>query len=127
MHKPPPLLRLGDVPGGPEAGTLIARLADLPTHGGKDVLFKKDELRVNVFVQRWQNDVFVYENCCPHAHTPLNLANDRFLNLSENALICRTHGALFTIEDGKCIGGPCQGQYLRAVDFEVKSGAIYSK
>ena len=126
MQKKPQLLRLEALEGGPKAGTFIAQLDDLPGHGGKDVLFGQDQHRINIFIQRWQGDVYVYENRCPHAHTPLNMMNDRFLNLNKSALICRTHGALFNVQSGECTGGPCKGQYLREVAFEVKDGAVYS-
>lgn len=122
----PTLLQLEDMPGGPPAGTLIARLDELPKHGGKDVIYKEDTFQVNIFVQRHGDAVYVYENRCPHAGTPLNMFNDRFLNMEKSALICRTHGALFDIGTGLCIGGPCRGRYLRPVDFEERDGALYT-
>lgn len=125
MQKPCPL-QLEDLPGGPPAGTLIARLEELPDHGGKDVLFRDGDFQVNIFVQRQDNSVHVYENRCPHAGTPLNMFGDKFLNITKDSLICRTHGALFDIASGLCTAGPCRGRYLRPVDFEVRDGALYS-
>lgn len=119
-------LYLKDTMAGPPAGTLIVKLDNLPAHGGKDILFKDGAFQTNIFIQKTQEGVFVYENRCPHAGTPLNMIGDRFLNIDKTHLICRTHGALFNIGDGQCIAGPCKGQSLRAVAFEVRDGAIYS-
>lgn len=123
----PSLLQLEDIPGGPPAGTLIARLDALPAHGGKDVLYRNGDFQVNIFVQRQGESVFVYENRCPHAGTPLNMFGDKFLNMSKDSLICRTHGALFDISSGLCTAGPCRGRYLRPVDFEIRDGALYTR
>ncbi|MBC67605.1 MAG: Rieske, partial [Acinetobacter sp.] len=39
---------------------------------------------------------------------------------------CSTHGALFSVETGECISGPCLGDFLEKVNLEVHSdGGIY--
>lgn len=125
MRVPRPL-NLEDMPAGPPAGTLIASLDGLPDHGGKDVMFTDGPARLQLIVQLFEGEVYVYENRCPHAGTPLNLFNDRFLDTTDSRLICRTHGALFDPKSGKCMRGPCKGEHLRAVAFEVRDGGIYS-
>jgi len=68
--------------------------------------------------------IFLYRNSCPHLGTPLEWEEDRFLD-SDGALIqCSTHGALFLIEDGRCIAGPCKGKSLQPVRFVIESGMI---
>jgi len=37
---------------------------------------------------------------------------------------CSSHGALFTIEDGECVAGPCTGQSLIAVDFSIQDDQV---
>ena len=39
-------------------------------------------------------------------------------------IICSTHGALFKIEDGYCISGPCQSSSLEAVPVTIKNGDV---
>ena len=39
-------------------------------------------------------------------------------------IICSTHGALFKIEDGYCISGPCRSSSLEAVPVTIKNGAV---
>jgi nitrite reductase/ring-hydroxylating ferredoxin subunit len=123
---PPRPLYLDDVPAGPPAGTLIVRVSELPAHGGKDVMFSEGSARLQLIVQRLEDGVRVFENRCPHAGTPLNMFDDRFLDISGKRLICRTHGALFDPDSGKCVRGPCKGQYLRPVAVEVRDGGVYS-
>jgi len=76
------------------------------------------------FAVKKDDQVFLYRNSCPHLGTPLEWEEDRFLD-SDGALIqCSTHGALFLIEDGLCIAGPCKGKSLHAVPFEIENNMI---
>lgn len=68
-----------------------------------------------LFAIRHDNQLHAYWNICPHLGVPLNWAPDKFLDL-DNALIqCSSHGALFHIDSGECIAGPCTGQRLQSV------------
>lgn len=61
---------------------------------------------------RQQQQVYVYLNRCPHRGIPLEWQPDRFLDLERRFIQCSTHGALFRIDTGLCIQGPCNGQAL---------------
>ncbi|WP_395610530.1 Rieske (2Fe-2S) protein [Pseudomonas sp. B22129] len=58
---------------------------------------------------------YVYINRCPHRGITLEWQPDRFLDASASLIQCATHGALFLIESGECIAGPCAGQHLTAL------------
>ena len=58
---------------------------------------------------------YFYLNRCPHRGIPLEWQPDRFLDDSASLIQCATHGALFLIESGECIAGPCAGQSLTAL------------
>lgn len=77
------------------------------------------------FVVRRGEAVFAYENRCPHAGHPLNWAADRFLTPDEDAIICASHGALFDMTSGDCLGGPCNGRGLRRLCVAVRGGVVY--
>ncbi|TNE64316.1 MAG: Rieske (2Fe-2S) protein [Alphaproteobacteria bacterium] len=124
--RPPRPLHLDDLPAGPEPGTLLCRTDALPDHGGAEIIFRDGDQVAHLLVQRYNGQVYLYENRCPHAGTPLNLFDERFLNTDGSSLICRTHGAQFHVETGYCHLGPCKGQYLRAVAFEERDGGLYS-
>jgi nitrite reductase/ring-hydroxylating ferredoxin subunit len=78
----------------------------------------------SVFAVRRGRCVVVYENSCPHLGVPLNWAPDRFLDAKGRHILCGTHGALFRIEDGACIKGPCLGAALAAVPHRIEEGVI---
>lgn len=125
MSKPTPLY-LADLPAGPPAGTKLCDLADLPDHGGKEIIFREDRFRVSVFIQRKDGLIKVFDNRCPHAGTPLNMFDENFLNTEKTHLICRTHGALFDHGSGKCMSGPCKGDYLREVAVDIRGTTIFT-
>lgn len=69
--------------------------------------------------------VHVYRNRCPHAGAPLNWMPHRFLDRTGQYIICSSHGALFEIDSGACVAGPCAGQGLMSVPFEIRNGEIW--
>jgi nitrite reductase/ring-hydroxylating ferredoxin subunit len=77
-----------------------------------------------MFVVKKDSELFLYWNRCPHLGTPLEWEEDRFLDADGALIQCSTHGALFQIEDGKCLTGPCVGKHLKAVPFIVDNGVV---
>ncbi len=69
--------------------------------------------------------VHLYCNHCPHRGVALNWREDDFLDPSGSLLRCSVHGALFLIEDGECVTGPCAGQRLQAVPCEERDGQLW--
>lgn len=100
--------------------TLLCRIDDLPENGAKGF---EIELR-KIFAVKRQGEVFVYENRCPHQGIPLEWMPDVFLDAEKQFIQCSTHGALFTIDQGQCIAGPCVGAKLQTIAFEIIDGAI---
>lgn len=68
---------------------------------------------------------FVYVNECPHQGTSLDWAPGRFLSSDGRHLQCATHGALFQVEDGLCITGPCRAQSLTPVVVEERDDGLW--
>ena len=68
--------------------------------------------------------VRVYRNRCPHRGTPLDWSPDRFLDRSGEHLVCATHGALFRMDDGHCVAGPCAGDALELLSSTVVAGEV---
>ena len=58
---------------------------------------------------------YFYINRCPHRGIALEWQPNQFLDSSASMIQCATHGALFLIESGECIAGPCAGQSLKAL------------
>ena len=77
-----------------------------------------------LFAVKRDDKVYLYRNSCPHLGTPLEWEEDRFLDSDGSLIQCSTHGALFEIETGKCLAGPCKGQYLQAVPYLLDNGLL---
>lgn len=81
----------------------------------------------NLFGVRRQGQVYLYRNRCPHRDLPLNWAEDSFLDDSASLIHCAHHGALFLVESGECVAGPCEGQALEALACHEDSQGIWLK
>ncbi len=49
---------------------------------------------------------------------------DRYLTREGDLILCAGHAALFRIEDGLCIGGPCGGRRLAPWPVRVAAGEV---
>lgn len=77
-----------------------------------------------LFAVKRDANIYLYLNNCPHLGTPLEWQEDTFLDPDGALIQCSTHGALFAIDSGRCLAGPCKGQYLQAVPFLLDQGLI---
>ena len=66
----------------------------------------------------------VYWNVCRHLPIPLDAGIGK-LSGGEH-LVCLTHGARYRPIDGHCVAGPCKGEILEAVEFEVVDGEVFA-
>ena len=95
--------------------TILCHIDDINDEQSKALSHGDEDL----FAVKKDGQVYVYRNHCPHLGVQLNWLEDQFLD-SDGALIqCTTHGALFLIEDGECVAGPCVGKSLEAIPFEI--------
>lgn len=104
----------------------LYQLSDLADHQTKGIQVAVDDGELDVIVLRLQKQIHAYLNHCPHLGVPLNWQPDMFLSLEETHFQCSTHGALFTLEQGDCIAGPCIGQSLIKLTTEMDdTGTVY--
>lgn len=80
---------------------------------------------LEIFVIHKQRRFFAYLNRCPHTGASLNWQPGRFFDIDHQFIQCATHGALFSVETGYCVRGPCAGRYLQTVPIAVRDGIIY--
>ena len=95
----------------PPGMTRLCRSDALPE--GVSRLFERQD--TTLFAVRHQGRAYLYVNRCPHRHVPLHWQDGGFLDDSGSLIRCARHGALFLIEDGECVTGPCEGQRLQPV------------
>ena len=107
-------------PGGVSpARRVLCKLDDIEDGQAKSFTFGAGADEREIFVVREDDQVYGYVNSCPHLGTPLNWDGDRFISDDSGLILCATHGALFEIEDGECVSGPCAGQSLEAASVSV--------
>lgn len=93
------------------------------TDGGKPILFTLPNGQ-SAMVIRWQGQVHGWINECQHASVPMDFDGDVFES-GRQYLMCPYHGAIYQPGTGLCVGGPCRGARLDAVDVVEKDGAIW--
>jgi naringenin degradation protein FdeD len=97
----------------------ICGLADLPAGCSRGFSVAVPGGTKDIFFVRKGPRVFGYQNSCPHTGSPLDWVPDQFLNREGTLIQCATHDALFRIEDGLCLKGPCAGRSLNALAVAV--------
>ena len=111
-------------PARPPAGTTLCALADIPDPGSKDFRFRADDRLFAGFVVRRGEAVFGYVDSCPHAGWPLAGFAGRYLTRENDLILCAGHAALFRIEDGAMVAGPCSNVSLTPWPVAVRDGEI---
>ncbi len=110
----------------PDAATsrALCRLEEIEDGEAKGFTIDGDGEPLEIFVVRQGGRVYGYVNSCPHVGTPLDWAPDRFMSEDGGYIQCSTHGALFQIEDGECIAGPCAGDSLRPAGITLDAAGF---
>ncbi len=79
----------------------------------------------SIFIVHKDGEFFAYYNQCPHTGANLEWQEDQFLDLDKTLIQCATHDALFTIDSGECIAGPCVGDTLLPIPLLIKANEIH--
>lgn len=95
-------------------------VADIPTDGAREIFV---EGRGVVIVNR-DGQYYAYANWCPHLGIELNFMPDQFMDSDNQFLMCANHGALFEVDSGACISGPCSGDHLKPVELTLDGEQI---
>jgi len=97
----------------------LARAADLAE--GEARGFEVEGLRRKVIVVRLGGRFFGWLDACPHysSGTPMAWKRDAYLDGERAHIACHAHGALFDIETGECVSGPCLGKRLTGAPLAV--------
>lgn len=99
----------------------ICHINEIPEQGAKELIIDGN----GFFAVKIEGAITIYHNNCPHLGLPLQWQQDQFLNHDKSLILCSTHGALFEIESGFCIAGPCENQSLKMADFYIKNEHVY--
>lgn len=94
------------------AGVALGPLALIPDGGARSFVLEMRAGRFHGFVVRRGDDLRGYVDRCPHQGLPLAQTLDDYLTPQRDRIACSWHGAVFAIDDGRCLGGPCAGTRL---------------
>ena len=99
----------------------LCEVNDIPDPGSRGF----DTDKGKVFVVHFRGAVHLYRNQCPHQGVNLDWQPNTFLDMDNRMIQCAMHGALFKIDTGECIAGPCIGDKLTTANFKIKDGNLY--
>lgn len=102
---------------------VLCRLDELP-EGGSRGFDPEGRGQASVFAVRYGGVVHVYADSCPHHGTPLAWRRDAYLNAAGDRIVCAAHGAQFEIDTGQCVLGPCLGDRLTAMPWQLEGGEL---
>lgn len=80
---------------------------------------------VTGFVVRFDGKPYAYVNQCAHMPVELDWNEGDFFDLSQNYLLCATHGAHYLPDTGYCVMGPCKGQRLKSIEVHERDNKIF--
>lgn len=100
---------------------LICDVSDLEDPGARGYELGEQA----ILIVRQGDQVRAFINACPHRGIRLEWQPDQFLDYEKQYIQCSTHGALFTLDEGKCIVGPCNGKSLQAIDCRIEEGKVW--
>jgi nitrite reductase/ring-hydroxylating ferredoxin subunit len=101
--------------------------SDALAEGGAGYRFKVmlSDGESSAFVLRVNSAVRGYVNRCSHVPVELDWNYGQFLDDSGLYIVCATHGASYDGESGACMGGPCDGKPLKALNVSESDGKIF--
>jgi naringenin degradation protein FdeD len=94
---------------------VICRLDEIDDPGACAFTLGSGAVPLRGFVVRRGERAWAYVNRCPHRGHDLNWHPRQFLTPDGALIVCAFHGAVFDVEGGKCMGGPCAGSGLEAL------------
>jgi len=105
-------------------GVTLGPLALIEDGKARNFVLEMRAGRFHGFVVRRGEEVRGYVDRCPHQGLPLARDLDDYLTQDRSLIACSWHGALFRIDDGACVGGPCAGAGLTPWPVTVSEGNI---
>jgi nitrite reductase/ring-hydroxylating ferredoxin subunit len=103
---------------------ILCNTTDIEDPGSKSFEVKINRKIQSIFVVHKNGEFFAYYNSCPHTGAPLEWQEDQFLDLDKALIQCATHDALFAIDSGECIAGPCAGEALQSLPITIDADVV---
>lgn len=88
-----------------------------------DVRYRGESMRA--FALRFDGRAVAYLNRCVHVQAEMDWQPGQFLDSGRDFILCSLHGAVYDPTSGQCVGGPCTGGRLTAVEVEERDGEVF--
>lgn len=105
--------------------TLLTNTDAIADGSAMEFVVDNGGMQLELFVVNDNQQFFAFRNKCPHTGVNLNWQPNQFFDIDNEFLQCSTHGALFRVNDGYCVRGPCAGASLVSLPLKIESGNIY--
>jgi nitrite reductase/ring-hydroxylating ferredoxin subunit len=94
---------------------------------GRAVVFKVRQFQreLSAFVLRVDGRVVGYLNRCSHVPVEMDWQPGEFWDSGREVIICAIHGATYSAQSGRCVGGPCGRGKLTPVPVQEWAGQVY--
>ena len=106
------------------AGVRLCPIEQIADGKARNFVLQMRAGRFHGFAVRDGDHVAGFVDQCPHAGLPLAQKLDDYLTPTGDLIACSWHGALFDIDSGACVGGPCAGSALRPWPVVLADGWI---
>jgi nitrite reductase/ring-hydroxylating ferredoxin subunit len=104
---------------------LIARVDDIPLWGLKFPYRCGKLEEEGILIRLESGEIRAFKNECQHLPMRLDVRSPfTYWDASGKHLLCSSHGALFRLNDGHCVSGPCAGQHLVQLPIEIRNGEV---
>jgi len=102
----------------------LCKLDDIPNGEARGFNIEGPNLAQRLIIYRQNDGVIGYVDVCPHTGSRLDPGRNTFLDDAGEHIRCSIHGALYGIQSGECIDGPCFGDKLHPCPVTVKDNNI---
>ena len=102
----------------------LCQTDEISDPGSKSFEIKQGRETLSLFVVHKDGNFSAYINSCPHTGVNLDWQEDQFLDMDNMFIQCSTHDALFEIDTGLCVAGPCVGDSLQPIALDIHDGQI---
>lgn len=109
----------------PQTGAYVCQVAEIPDAGGWEVVFGDGKEPFRLLLLRRGEEVWAYQNSCPHFSIPLNFEPQHFIAMDGELVMCAHHTAFFNFDDGLCVDGPCTGARLLSIPIRITDEEIF--
>lgn len=103
----------------------LCQINEISDPGSKEFSIMSGRHSIELFVVHYNASFYAYKNSCPHTGASLNWQEDQFLDLDKTFIQCSVHNALFEIDSGYCISGPCSGRSMEELTLTIKNEILY--